>query len=142
MISHFNLSGSENFFYLDISAIQQHSFGLKITGVVGDGSAEALFEACIGAELQVCVFPIWEDGQDSLCQRYDQSLIEQGLVSCLEDVRFCSEKTFDPDTGSWQQSIIALAKKTNPSLWPVARIEMPHQHVCEMNAIWQRQAAC
>ncbi len=142
MISHFNLSGSENFFYLDISAIQQDCCGLKITGVVGDGSAEAWFEACIGAELQVCVFPIWEEGNDSLCQRYDQSLIEQGLVSCLEDVRFCSEKTFDPDTNRWQQNIIAIAKPVNPSLWPAARIEKPHQHVCELNAIWQRQASC
>ena len=142
MISHFNLSGSENSFYLDISTIQQDSCGLKITGVVGDGSAEARFEASIASRLQVYVFPVWEGGTDSLCQRYDKSLIEQGLVSCLQDVRFCSEKIFDPDTGRWPQTIIALAKPSSPTLWPAARIEKPHQHVCEMGATWQRQATC
>lgn len=142
MISHFNLCGSENSFYFEIATIQQDSAGLKITGIVGDGSAEAWFEGSIGEQLQVCVFPIWEGGSDSLCQRYEQTLIEQGLVSCFEEVSFRSEQAFNPDTGCWQQKIIALAKPTTPAYWPMARSERPHLQVCEAAAIWQRPIAC
>jgi hypothetical protein len=142
MISHFNLSDSENSFYFDISSIQQDSAGLKISGVVGDGSAEAWFEAKVAERLQVCVFPIWEGGGDTLCQRYEQSALEEGLASCFEELSFRSEKTFDPETGCWQQRIVALTKPTTPSFWPTAHNGRPHQRIAETGAVWQRQAAC
>ena len=142
MIAHFNLSGSDNSFYFEISKIQQESCGLKIVGIVGDGSAEAWFEASVGEQLRVCVLPVWDGDSDSFCQRYEQSLVEQGLSDCLEEVRFHSEKTFNPATGCWQQKIIALPKQTPNSLWAMARTERPHHQVCEKGVIWQRQAAC
>ena len=78
MISHFNLSDSENSFYFEISNIQPVPSGLTITGILGDGSAETWFEAHIGDQLQVCVLPTWEGGRDALCQRYDQNALEKG----------------------------------------------------------------
>ncbi len=141
MISHFNLSCSDNSLYFEISAIQQDSGGLKITGIVGDGSAEAWFEACVAVQLQVCVLPIWEGGSDSLCQRYDQGAIEQGLIGCLEDVSFRTEKTFDPDTGCWQEKIVAIAKPATPSLWSMPRIERLYLRVGEKGPIWQGQVS-
>ena len=142
MISHFNLSCSDNSLYFEISAIQQDSRGLKITGIVGDGSAEAWFEACVAEQLQVCVLPIWEGGSDSLCQRYDQGAIELGLVGCLEDVSFRTEKAFDPDSGCWREKIVAVARPANPSLWAMSRSERPYLRVCENGSVWQRQVAC
>ena len=142
MISHFNLSGCENSFYFVITSIQQVTCGLKITGIVGDGSAEAWVEASVGEQLQVCVLPVWEGGKDALCQRYEQGLIEQELRSCLEYVSFRSEKTYNPETCCWQQKIVALLKPQTPAFWPTARSERPHQQICEMGATWQRQAAC
>jgi len=142
MISHFNLSGCENSFYFEISSIQQLSNGLKIAGIVGDGSAEAWFEASVAEQMQVSVLPIWDGGHDALCQRYDQSLIEQALRSCLEDVSFRSEKSFNAEAGCWQQKIVASAKPYTPFVWPVMRHERPYSRVCEEPAVWQRQLAC
>ena len=142
MISHFNLPASDNSFYFEIARIQEDACGLKITGIVGDGSAEAWFEAGVGERLQVCVFPIWEGGSDSLCQRYEQSLIEQGLANSLEEVSFRSEKAFDSETGCWQQKIVAIPRLKTPSFWTLARYDRPRHQVCETGAIWQRRAAC
>jgi hypothetical protein len=140
MISHFNLSDSDLSFYFEISGILQETSGLKVTGIVGDGSAETWFEARIGEQLQVCVLPIWDAGSDSLCQRYDQNLIEQGIRSALEDVRFCSERLFNRDICCWQQKIVAQAQEINSPTGSV-RNERPHQHVCESGVVWQRQSA-
>ncbi len=143
MISHFNLSECENSFYFEISTIQEDAGGLKIAGIVGDGSAEAWFEASVGERLRVCVLPIWEGGSESLCQRYDQGLIEQGLSSCLEDVSFRSEKSFDPAAGCWQQKNVAVAKSKAPSFWSAPpRNGRRHYQICEAGAVWQRRAAC
>lgn len=142
MISHFNLPAGESSFYFEISTIQQDSRGFNLTGVVGDGSAEASFEASVGEQLQVCVLPVWDGGSDSLCQRYEQSTIEQGLVACLEDVRFCCERTFNPEAGCWQQKVVALAKPSSPAVWSPPRHDRPYHQVCEAGVSWQRQAAC
>jgi len=142
MISHFNLPDSENSFYFEISDIQREASGLKIAGILGDGSAETWFEAHIGEHLQVCVLPTWEEESDALCQRYDQGLLEEGLRNALEDVRFCSEQTFNPDLSRWQQRIVALAQPTAPPYVLMPRHERPHVHVCETGVVWQRQPPC
>ncbi len=142
MISHFNLSGGNSSFYFTISKILSTAGGLLITGIVGDGSAESLFEARIAEQLQVSVLPTWGEGSDSLCQRYDQELIEQELVSCFQEVSFRSEKAFDPDIGCWRQNIVATPKSISPSYLVTDHMERPHPQVRELAATWQRQRAC
>lgn len=142
MISHFNLSGSETSFYCAISTIQQDTGGLKVSGIVGDGSAEAWFEARVAEQLQVCVFPIWEGGSDSLCQRYEQSQIEQALVGCFEELSFRSESSFDPESGCWQQQIVAHPKAQLPAPWSLSRFERSQPRIREAGVIWQAQRAC
>jgi len=141
MVSHFNLSDSENSFYFEISNILQDASGLKVSGIVGDGSAETWFEANIGEQLQVCVLPIWDAGSEALCHRYEQSLIEQGLRNALEDVSFCSERTFNHELRCWQQEIVARTKQVISTSVPLSRNERPHTHVCEPGAFWQRHVA-
>jgi hypothetical protein len=142
MISHFNLSGYENSFYFAISSMQQTSTGLNISGVVGDGSAEDWFEARVGDQLRVALLPIWESEAESLCSRYDQDLLEEGLARCFEELSFRSEKSFNPETGHWLQKIVAVTKPVAAPFWPMGRIERPHHWVCEPGVVWKKHQSC
>jgi hypothetical protein len=143
MISHFNLVGYENSFYLEISSIQPSPAGLKVCGIVGDGSAEDWFEACVGEQLKVALLPVWEAEVDSLCQRYDQDLVEEGLRRCLQELSFRSEKSFEPAMGCWHQSFVAVPKPSAAPFWPMGRMERPHSWICETGPIWrQHKGGC
>ncbi|WP_020676564.1 hypothetical protein [Geopsychrobacter electrodiphilus] len=138
MISHFNLSGYENSFYFAISSIQPSSAGLKISGIVGDGSAEDWFEACVGDQLKVVLLPIWESEGDSLSGRYEQEVLEEGLTRCFKELSFRSEKSFNSETGQWLQKFVAVAEPSCAPFWPMSRIERPHQWICEPGPVWRK----
>lgn len=142
MISHFNFTGSDLSLYFDISSIQPQSGGLQISGTVGDGSAEAWFEANVGERLQVRILPVWNAGSEALCQRYDLDLLEQALAERLEDVSFCSELIYDQTSGCWQQQIKAVSKSFNQTFRPEMRVKWPHLQICEPNATWRQLSVC
>jgi hypothetical protein len=141
MISHFNLSGSDHSFYLAISTIRQDALGLLVSGTVGDGSAEACFEARIGGQSQVNILPVWEADSNSLCQRYDQSLLELALIDCMDEISFRSKGTFDRINGCWQQQIVAVAVPSVPIFCQTARRNRPHQQIREAGPVWQKRVA-
>jgi len=140
MVTHFYLADSENSLYLAIATIQTRQNRLKVTGTVGDGSAEAWFEATIGEQIQVQVLPVWDADAEALCQRYDQLQLETALADCLAELRFRSEGYFDPWRGQWQQQIMAEKSSQDLASFPCAALRVhPHPQVSEAVPLWQRQ---
>ncbi|MCF6179562.1 MAG: hypothetical protein L3J63_09275 [Geopsychrobacter sp.] len=142
MIAHFNLSETDASFYFAISTIRQQSADIYLCGTIGDGSAEAWFEASAGKTLQVKILPIWDAGCDALCQRYDQEQLEQALLHALEDIHFCSELAYDRAKGCWRQQFSAVPASESRLFPPAPRVAQPHLHVCEPDLHWRRMAVC
>jgi hypothetical protein len=142
MVTHFHLENCENSLYLAIATIQTRQNRLKVTGTVGDGSAEAWFEAMVGEQIQVQVLPVWDADADALCQRYDQLQLETALADCLAELRFRCEGYFDPWSGCWQQRIMAEKSSCDLASFPYSALRVrPHQQVSESAPRWQKQQA-
>lgn len=142
MVTHFHLADGENSLYLAIATIQTRQNRLKVNGTVGDGSAEAWFEATIGEQIQVQVLPVWDADAEALCQRYDQPQLETALAACLAELRFRSEGYFDPWSGQWQQQIRAEKSSQDLASFPCSALYVrPHQQVGESAPRWQKQQA-
>lgn len=139
MVAHFNISDSSHSFYFVISSIRQVADGLFISGTVGDGSAECLFEATLGGTHQVQILPVWDADAEGLCQRYEQSQLEQALSKSLEDVCFRSEGLFDSVSGCWQQYYVAEPKSSSICFPQPERQRRPHPYVHESGPVWQQR---
>ncbi len=141
-MTHFNFPETDISFYFDISSIEQTEGTFQLSGTVGDGSAEAWFEAQVGERTQVCILPIWDGGDEALCQRYDQGRVEQVLAEKLEDLSFHTKLIFDQAQGCWRQQVLASQKSIDmPSRYEM-RFERPHHQVCEPEVIWRQVSAC
>lgn len=134
---HFSIDDSANSLYLSISSIRPSAKGLQLSGTVGDGSAEAAFEASLGVRMQVRLIPVWAPGEETLCQRYDQGLLELAVQEALGGISIHSESDFDPASGSWRQCYEA-----KPRLVAAYPSVQPHQarsgsRVHEQGPDWQ-----
>lgn len=136
MIFHFNLSGSDASLYFSISTIRQTGEGLRLGGVLGDGSAEDWFEATIGSQIVVQLLPVWQ-AEDSLCDRFDQKTLELDLARQISALRFRSEGAFDRASGTWQQHYLAEKPVSAPVFRFFGRIQRPHQQACERPPQWR-----
>lgn len=135
---HFHLCGFENSLYMDISTIQPLASGLELSGTVGDGSAEAWFEAQLGPQIRARVLPVWDEEEETLCRRYDQQELETALQEVLADLSIHCDGQIDPQSGAWRQSfkVNALSSAVND----LPRTLRPHQQAHEDGPVWQRRA--